>query len=211
VVDVGDPFADAEQAGAWLRAAGESELADGLAVLNRALHAHRIATADPRAHGVRRGDALVARVGYGAGEQVADGLWTDARDLIDSEPRRRRLRVSGAQARFAALLTGRQPALGCEELALRARLDLDEQRDREAALGTLIALDAALADLPGDDAAAALEDRLDELRGLRAGVAAAAEHALAERGLEPSDREATALALARLEAALRARAAALAE
>jgi hypothetical protein len=211
IVDVGEPFGDAERAGAWLRAAGESELADGLAVLNRALHAHRIAIADPRAHGVRRRDALVARLGYGAGEQVADGLWTDARELIDPEPRRRRLRLPGAQARFAALLTGRQSALGCEELALRARLDLDEQRDREAALETLIALDAALADLPGDPAAPALEGRLDELRGLRGGVAAAAERTLAEGRLENSEREAIAFALGRLEAALRARAAALAE
>jgi hypothetical protein len=210
IVDVGDPLGDAERARAWLRSAGESELADGLAVLNRALHAHRIATADPRAHGVRRQDALVARLGYGAGEQVADGLWTDARDLIDTGPRRRRLRLPGAQARFAALLTGRQLALGCEDLALRARLDLDEQRDREAALGTLSALDAALVDLPADAAAAALEGRLDELRALRAGVAAAAGHALAERRLEDSEREAIAFALARLEAALRARAAALA-
>jgi hypothetical protein len=211
IVDVGDPLAAPDGAQAWLRGAGEPELAVGLAVLNRALHAHRIATADPRAHGVRRQDALVARLGYGAGEQVADGLWTDARDLIDPGPRRRRLRVPGTQARFAALLTGRQLALGCEELALRARLDLDEQRDREAALATLIALDAALADLPGDPAASALEGRLDELRSLRAGVAAAAEHALAERRLEESERKAVAFALARLEAALRARAAALAD
>src|SRR5262249_58805770 len=91
IIDVEAPLEGRERASAWLKGAGEPELADGLAVLNRALHAYRIATADPRSRGVRRHDALVARLGYGAGEQVADGLWTDARELIDPGPRRPRL------------------------------------------------------------------------------------------------------------------------
>jgi hypothetical protein len=74
VVAVGDPFPGAEHATAWLKRAGEAELAEGLAVLNRALHAHRIATVDARARGVGRADALVARLGYGAGDQVAEGI-----------------------------------------------------------------------------------------------------------------------------------------
>jgi hypothetical protein len=208
-VDVGDPLPDAPRAAAWLKRAGESELADGLTVLNRALHAHRLASADPRAHGVARADALVARLGYGAGEQVADGLWTDAREVTDPAPRRRRSRIPAAQARLAALLTGKERALACEELALRARLDLDEGRERAAALQVLIALDAALAELPADPAAPVLADRLEELRELHAGVAAAAQAAL--RGESSADeREATALALGRIEAVLRARAAAMA-
>jgi hypothetical protein len=210
IVDAGDPLDGLERAAAWLKAAGETELAAGLVVLNRALHAYRIATADPRAGGVRRHDALVARLGYGAGEQVADGLWTDARELVDPGPRRRRSRVPAAQARLAALLTGRQAAPACEELALRGRLDLDEGRDREAALQVRIALEAALAELPGDPGAPALQGRLDELRELHTGVVSAAERALVGR-LPPADREAVAFALARLEAALRARAAALAD
>ena len=197
-MDVGDPLPDAASAAAWLRSAGEADLAADLAVLNRALHAHRIATADPRAHGVARGDALVARVGYGAGEQVADGQWTDARELIETGPRRRRSRIPAAQGRLAALLTGRQGALACEELALRARLDLDEGREREAVLQVRIAVDAALAELPADPAASALTERIEELRALSAGLAAA-------------DHERLTFALGRLEAALRARAAALAD
>ena len=212
VIDVGDPLPDADQARAWLDAAGEDELAAGLAVLNRALQAHRLAAADPHAHGVGRDDPLVARLGYGAGEQVADGLWTDARQLGDSGARglRRRRRIPATQARFAALLTGRQAALACEELTLRARLDLDAGRDRTAALQVQIALDAALAELPADPAAPALVERLEELRGLREGVAAAAQAALAGP-LEASERQAVALALSRVEAALRARAAATPE
>jgi hypothetical protein len=211
IVDVDAPLDGADRAAAWLKGAGEPELAEGMAVLNRALHAYRIATADPRAFGVRRRDALVARLGYGAGEQVADGLWTDARELIDPGPRHRRLRVPAAQARLAALLTGRQVAPACEELALRARLDLDEGRDREAALQLRIALDAALAELPRDPAGPALQERLDELRALHEGVVAAARRALDGETPPAADREAVAFALGRLEAALRARAVALAD
>jgi hypothetical protein len=208
VIDVGDPLPDAEGARAWLDAAGEDEVTADLAVLNRALHAHRLAAADPYVHGIGREDALVARVGYGAGEQVADGLWADARELANSLPPRRRRRIPAAQARFAALLTGRHTGLACEELVLRGRLDLDDGRDREAALQTLIALDAALAELSADATGPELAPRLDELRGLRDGVAAAAQTAMAGP-LAASERDAVAHALARLEAALRARVAAL--
>ena len=209
-MDVGEPLPDPDRAAAWLRGAGEPELAAGVAVLNRALQAHRIATADPRLHGVGRFDALVARLGYGAGEQVADGKWTDARELIDPSPRRRRTRIPAAHGRLAALLTARQRVLACEELALRARLDLDEEREPAAALQVLIALDAALAELPRDPAGEALEERLAELRELHPGVAGAARAALSG-SFGPAEREATAFALGRIEAALRARAAALAE
>jgi hypothetical protein len=198
IIDVGDPLPDPERAAAWLERAGEPELSDGLAVLNRALHAHRVATADSLAHGVGRSDALVARIGYGAGEEVADGKWTEARELIDPGPRRRRSRIPAAQARLAALLTGRERALACEELTLRARLDLDEGRDREARLQVRIAFEAALAELPADPAASALTERIEELRALAATIAAA-------------DRDELSAALGRLEAALRARAAELAQ
>jgi hypothetical protein len=207
VIDVGAPLDGPDQAAGWLRGAGEAELARDLAVLNRALHAFRVASADPHAHGIGRDDALVVRLGYGDGEQVADGLWTDARELVDPSPRRRRRRIPAAQARFAALLTGRQTGLACEELALRSRLDLDEGRDREAALQLLIALDAVLAELPADPVAPALTARLEELRGLHDGVAAAARAALTGP-LGAAEREAVAHALARAEAVLRARVAA---
>ena len=47
IVEVATPLDGPEHATAWLTAAGETELGDGLAVLNRALHAYRIASADP--------------------------------------------------------------------------------------------------------------------------------------------------------------------
>jgi hypothetical protein len=198
IIDVGDPLPDPERAAAWLAGAGEAELAGGVAVLNRALHAYRGASADSHAHGVGRADAIVARIGYGAGEEVADGKWTDARELVDPGPRRRRSRIPAAQARLAALLTGRERALACEELALRARLDLDEGRDREAILQVRIAFEAALAELPADPSAPALTERIEELRTLSATISAA-------------DPDELSSALGRLEAALRARAAELAQ
>jgi hypothetical protein len=205
IVDVGEPFATSEEAAVWLAGAGEAELAADLAVLNRALHAYRLATADPYLNAVARGQALVARVGYGAGEQVADGQWAQARELLAPSDRQRRAKALQPQARIAAVLSGREPGLACEELTLRARLDLDRGSDREAALQLLIALDAALAELPRDPAAAALEERLSELHGQRDPVARAAQTALAGP-LSDGERDAVAFTLARIEAALRARA-----
>jgi hypothetical protein len=205
VIDVNQPLPDAAGAAAWLSKAGAAELDADLAVLNRALHAFRLVTADPYLHPVRREQALVARIGWGAGEQVAEGLWSDAQELVAAGGRERRSKVLHPQARLAAVMNGRERALVCEELTLRARLDLDHGREREAALQVLVALDAALAELPADPVAAVLAERFDELRAQRDGVTAAAQAALAG-GLSEAQRETVAFTLGRIEAALRARA-----
>jgi hypothetical protein len=205
VIDVGGPMDGVAEARAWLERAGEDELAGDLAVLNRALYAFRLVTADPYMRTVGRHQALVARIGFGAGEQVADGLWTDARELVSSEPRLRRTKVLQPHARLAAILTGRERELACEELVLRARVDVDSGRYREAALQVMIALDAALAELAVDPTAPLLGDRLTELRGKRDAIALAAQAALAGSPGE-DDREVVAFTLGRIEAALRARA-----
>jgi len=205
MIDVGTPLGTPEQARDWLAAAGEAELSGGLEVLNRALHAFRLVTTDPHLNSVGRQQTLVARIGFGVGEQVADGLWTDARELHNRPGRQRRTRVLEPQARLAAVLGGRERILACEELALRARLDVDQGRDREAALQVLIALDAALAELASDRAAPMLQDRLVELRGQRDAAALAGQAALAG-SLSDSERGTVAFTLSRIEAALRARA-----
>ncbi len=205
VIDAGQPFASEAEARAWLGSAGERDLDDGIDVLNRALHAFRLVTADPYLHAVGREHALVARLGFGAGEQVVDGLWTDARELVMTASRNPRAKVLQPQARLAAVLGGRERALACEELALRARLDLDHDPEREAALQLLVALDAAVAELQGEPTAPALADRLAELREHREAVAEAAQGALAGSLSEDGRRE-VEFTLSRIEAALRARA-----
>ncbi|HEV7805719.1 MAG TPA: hypothetical protein VGO80_07875 [Solirubrobacteraceae bacterium] len=193
----------------WLRAADLGALAAGAIVrLNRVLHAHRIATADPYAHEVSLHQALVVRVGFGAGEQVADGHWDQARELPRERPGAAALRPGRAalrpQERLAALLGGRDAALACEELALRARSDLDAGRVREAAIGLRTTLDAALAELEPWRDQAKLSLRLDELRDHRAAVGAAASAALCG-GLDEQQIATVRVALGRVEAALRAR------
>jgi hypothetical protein len=205
IIDVGTPLGSEAEARRWLASVGERVLEADLAVLNRALHAFRLVTADPYLHPVGRQHALVARVGFGAGEQVADGLWTDARELRADPRRQPRTKVLQPQARLAAVLTGREPALACEELALRARLDLDAGRGREASLQVLVALDAAVAELQADPTAEALAPRLAELREQREAIAAAAQTALAGP-VSNGELDAVAHVLSRIEAALRARA-----
>ena len=209
IIEVGEPLRDGEHGRAWLDSAGEDEFAAALEVLNRALHAHRIVASDPYLHEVTRAQALAARLGYGAGEQVADGLWTEANELLAVGKRQRRAAMLAPQARLAAVLTGRERALVTQELVLRGRLDIDHGRDREAALQVLVALDAALAELPVDEAADQLDRRLAELRDLRDGVAQAAQAALSGP-LDDADRETVTFTLGRIEAVLRARAFALA-
>jgi hypothetical protein len=205
-----DPLEGDEPARAWLDDASGARatetVADALALINRAIHAHRLAAADPYVAEVSAGQALATRVGYGSGEQVAEGRWEAARELPVERGRRSSL-VLSPQERLAALLGGRDAPLACEELALRARLDLDQSRGREAAMQVAVALDAALAELEGWRAAAGMARRLDELRDRREGVQAAAAAAL-EGGLQPEDEAIVTAALERLEAALRARIAA---
>ncbi|MDO8189206.1 hypothetical protein Q5424_24415 [Conexibacter sp. JD483] len=199
--------ADAER---WLAGAGHAEADAGVVELGRVVRAHRVASGDPGVPLPRLTQALAVRVGYGAGEEVADGRWRAARELppvSDDGGARRRGRMLHPQERLAALLGGRSHALACEELTLRARHDLDHGQLREAALQLRIALDAALAELPATPQATALEGRVTELDGLRGSLAALADDALG--GVLPAD-AASALdaTLRRLEAALRARTAA---
>jgi hypothetical protein len=205
IIDVGEPLAGEAAAQAWLAGAGEEEFGEALAVLNRALHAFRLVTADPYVHEIVRDHTLVARIGFGAGEQVAEGQWTEAHELVPVERKLRRAAVLQPQAHLAAILNGRQRALVCEELTLRARLDLDHGRSREAALQVLVALDAALAELPLDPAAGELSKRLDALRSRRDSTALAAQAALAGE-LDLDTLASVVVTLGRIESALRARA-----
>ena len=199
-----EPLEDPER---WLAAAGEATVAAALPVLEAALHAHRIATADAHAGEPAPRRPLATRVGYGTGEEVADGRWTAAREL--PEPRRKLAREAALrpQERFAALLAARDVALACELLALRARLDLDQGRSREAALQLEAALGVALAELEGWRVLDGMPERIEELRVLAPAAATTATAARAGGLDEPATAEVGRI-LGRLEAALRARTAA---
>jgi hypothetical protein len=198
------------QAQAWLSDLdSERDVLAAAAVVNRVLHLHRIASADPYVHEVSPAQALVIRAGWGEGEQVAAGRWLHAREVQwrphGRRSRGRRSRVSALrpQERLAALLGARTSSLVCEELTLRARLDLDHGRLRHAVLE----LDRALALAVGELRAEQRQDlliRIAELEQLRPAIAEQAQLSGSGGGAAPSE-EALAHALGRLEAALRAR------
>ena len=101
------------QAQAWLRDLDpERDVGAALAVLNRLLHTHRIASADPYIHEVSPAQALVIRAGWGEGEQVAYGRWLHARELpvpATSRPRRARQAASGRRTSHGRAAPGRAP------------------------------------------------------------------------------------------------------
>jgi len=192
-----------ENPAGWLR---EARAEEGEPALARLVGLYRIAAADPSLADPDPARALVVRVGYGRGEVVAEGSWEAARELgqPSSGLRLRRGPDLRPHERLAALLSARDAALACEELALRARGDLDRGREREAAIQLEAALLTALAELQGWRSVAGVPRRLAELEGYRDGVA---EAALASREgrLEAAHVETVSAALSRLEAALRAR------
>jgi hypothetical protein len=202
-----EPFTSTLEAEAWLAAlkrdrdALVEEARLGTAELNRMLRAHRAAAADPwSAVEVSPSHALVVRVGYGVGDLVAEGRFDDALELprteVDALSRGRRGDTIGPGERLAAILSGRDELLACEELVLRARADVDAHRPREAALQARIALEAVLAELPPD---------IDpELAASRAEIGDAANAAL--KGNPPDHlQHAVAHAVQRMERALRRR------
>ncbi len=197
---------DLEAARAWV-AAPRERVAPELAVLNRVLHLHRVAAADPAVRPVREAGATAVRVGFGAGEEVAHGRWTEA---VAPPPERGPGRRAGREAalrpqeRLAALLGGRDAALAAESAALDARASLDAGLVREAALGLRVALEAALAELEAWRDRGDLATRLAELREERGVVSAAANEAL-RGGLPEATAAEVARVLGRVEAALRAR------
>jgi hypothetical protein len=169
-----EAFGSREEAARWLAelrtddSAMTEELDTALRTLNRGLRAHRAATADPWLAEVSADRALVARIGYGRGEAVAEGRFGEALELPRPGARRVKRSMEAPEERFAALLGARERALVGEELVLRARADLAAGRAREAALQARVALEALIAELPSEAPA------LGQLRGSVAEAASAA-------------------------------------
>lgn len=210
-ITVVDPvaFGGASEALAWLNELDpDVEAGRALEVIADAVHAYRIAAMDPAARPPSRAQALVCRVGYGEGEQVSEGRWVRAVTLPGISEREKRAATLAPQERFGALLNGRDVALAAETLVLDARRDLDAGRHREAALHLRVALEAALAELVPWRTQGDGEERLHALGEQRPAVADAANAAL-RGGLDDTQIAAVTEGLRVVEAALRARSAAV--
>jgi hypothetical protein len=154
-----EPFGSAEEAARWLQQTlAEEETVDAvvteaIALLNRALFAHSVASADPYGGEQSARRATRVKVGFGSGDEVASGRFTAASEVDVRSPggsrRRRREEEMRPQERVAAVLVRRERLDACEPLLLRARADLDAERYREAALQLRIGLDALLVELAG--------------------------------------------------------------
>jgi hypothetical protein len=165
-----EPFGDAEQARAWLERCGGrgeeggDEIHDALAYVNRAVTAYRVSAADPHARDVTRDQAVRVRLGFGSGPTLVDGAWDDALVMPSMHGRRRvRRKMLAPEQELAGILTGRKgPVQPSEELLLRARHDLDAERNVEAALQTRVAAEALAAELAREGAEdAGLGKRVD--------------------------------------------------
>jgi hypothetical protein len=176
VIRAASPLEDQSGAARWLDESCEDDdkvdelAAEATKILNQALHAQAVAAADPHLRQVSPDQAERALIGYGSGEQTADGQSTDARQVEigprTASRRRQREEQLRPQERVAAILRGREHPDACETLLLRARADLDAGRTREASLQLRVGVEALLAELeavedPGhqDDLAALREDQ----------------------------------------------------
>src|SRR4051794_10661572 len=165
-------FEDEDAARAWLASAcrsPEEDIERALRSLNRALQGHRIAAHDPYVAEVSRGQAHRVRLGFGTGDELIEGAHTEA--FLIPPARRKRRQMLEPQSELAGILGGRRPAMPSEDLLLRARLDVQEGRIRQAAIQAAGAADALEAELRGDDSLPAeahawLKERLPALRDL---------------------------------------------
>ena len=166
----GSELVDGEASG-WLDSVADDPERRSAAVrsatrlINRALNALRAEARDPLVQDIGATRALAVRIGYGSGDQLAEGRWTEAREL--PPPRRGRLDDVDPQTRVAAVLGGHDEVHPAETLLQRARLDAQQGRAPEARYG-LRAAAAALEEEPGPrekslrEQLEALEQRLDD-------------------------------------------------
>jgi len=188
IVRASEPLHGEEEASSWLQEALADEgivdalVGEGLGLLNRALHAHAVASGDPHVQALTPRQAVAVRLGYGSGEEVADGEFSAAQK-VDTEAgaatrRQQRAEELRPQERLAAVLGGRERLDACETLLLRARADLDAGRHREAALQLRVGLEALLAELRGALSDSSHEEDMGAIEGRRHDIGDLANAAL---------------------------------
>ncbi|MFL5832480.1 MAG: hypothetical protein ACJ76B_00660 [Solirubrobacterales bacterium] len=192
------PFEDEDAATRWLDEACEAEdtvdvlVEEGLELLNRALHAQAVASANPHSRrelAVEGAERVL--IGFGSGEEAAAGKFSQARQVEPgpgASRKRRREEELRPQERVAAMLGGREAAGACETLLLRARADLDAGREREAALQLRVGLEALLVELKDALADPGHEKDMGTLQERKGEVGEAANAALGG-DLTPDQRE----------------------
>jgi hypothetical protein len=177
-------FEDETAAGDWLERCRKDEdereehTANALLVVNRAIRAYRVSAADPYERELSRERVRAVRLGYGTGDDLVEGRWSAAYTLPSPRARARRRQMLAPQEQLAAILSGRSPVHPSEDLALRARLDLDQGRSRESALQLRAAIDALESEGASADAAQRTGERSGGLSELRAEAESLAASAL---------------------------------
>ncbi len=157
-------FSKEGEAQAWIEETAGSVEARNAAVrsatrlLNKALNALRAGARDPLVQDVGATRALAIRIGFGDGDELADGRWREAREL--ARPRPGRLEDVDPQERVAAVLAGRERVHPAETMLERARLDIQQGRLDEAGFG-LEAARRALEAIP-DEGGTKIAKRIDE-------------------------------------------------
>jgi hypothetical protein len=148
-----DAFTDEGTARDWLEKCGNAdesahELDYAIRRVNRAVQAHRVSSGDPYVSDVTVGQACRVRLGYGTGDELVEGKWRDAWTVpVERIRRGGRRAMLAPQEQVARILSGRKPPQPSEDILLRARLDLDEGRTRQAALQARAAHGALQAEL----------------------------------------------------------------
>lgn len=118
----------------------------GLTVVARTLAARRIASVDAGVPDPSLVLTIALRLGYGDGDSLVEGSWGEAIEIPREDSRLGRVSMLRPQERMAAILSGRERGLVCEELVLRAGADLVGERVREASLQLRVGLEAMLAE-----------------------------------------------------------------
>ena len=174
-----DAFEDERAAHAWLESCRDArgsarELEYAMRRVNRAVHALVVVFSH----------LLHA---YGTGDELVEGAWREAWTVpADARQRRGRRAFLAPQEQVALILSGRKPAQPSEDVLLRARLDLNERRSRQAALQARAAHDALQAELQAEEGTEQLVAALRDSGELMSRLAATArERALdAEQTIE---------------------------